>query len=81
MSAPERTLREIFEWLGLPYSAECLDFQDKSIIHSAGGNPARFELTDGIKNVDERWRTILKNEDLRAFESTAGRLNREFGYE
>ena len=77
---PEQTLHGIMDWLGVPYASECLDFSDNAVMHSAGGNPARFRLSGGITKVDDRWRNELTEEDLQVFESQAGRLNRELGY-
>ena len=77
---PERTLRKLFDWLGMEYSAQCLDFGIDHIAHSAGGNPARFEMSGGIRGVDERWRSTLSVEELEAFERIAGDMNRGLGY-
>jgi hypothetical protein len=78
---PEQTLRRVFDWLGMEYSDQCLDFGIDHIAHSAGGNPARFEMSGGIRGVDERWRTLLTAEELAAFDRIAGRLNRYLGYD
>ena len=78
---PPAVLRELFEWLGLTYTDACLQFSDDQVVHSAGGNPARFGLSDGIRSADERWRTELSPKDLAVFDRLAGPLNRELGYE
>lgn len=80
-SAPETSLRAVFEWLGLEYSDRCLEFGAQQPSHSAGGNPARFELSGGIRGVDDRWRTVLTPEDLEIFSDIAGAQNKAFGYE
>jgi hypothetical protein len=77
---PEQTLRRVFDWLGMEYSGQCLDFGIDHIAHSAGGNPARFEMSGGIRGVDERWRTSLTSEELATFDRIAGSMNRAFGY-
>ncbi len=78
---PEPVLRRVFEWLGIEYSAECLVFGSNVPVHSAGGNPARFEMGGGIRGVDERWRSELTTQELEEFDRRAGELNRAFGYE
>ncbi len=77
---PERTLRRVFGWLGMEYSAQSLDFGVDLVAHSAGGNPARFEMSGGIRGVDERWRSTLSAEELTAFDRIAGSQNRLLGY-
>ena len=81
VSDPEASLRSAFRWIGLSYDSECLKFRPGSISHSAGGNPARFEMSQGIRAADNRWRTELSQEDLATFEKYAGQQNRWFGYE
>jgi len=77
---PEQALERVFAWLGMDYASGCLDFGADIVAHSAGGNPARFEMSGGIRGVDERWRTSLTAVELDIFERIAGRLNRSFGY-
>jgi len=77
---PQETLTEIFAWLGADYDAECLTFGEGGPSHAAGGNPARFELSGGIRPVDERWRRELTAAELDDFEHAAGAQNRAFGY-
>lgn len=78
---PETHLRELFAWLGMEYDPACLAFGEDKVSHSAGGNPARFELSGGIRKADDRWKKSLSEEELAEFEAIAGPLNREFGYE
>lgn len=78
---PEAVLRRVFEWLDLAYAPECLRFGGPVTEHSAGGNPARFEMAGGIRGVDERWRTLLSPAELAEFERSSGALNRALGYE
>lgn len=78
---PPTALKAVFEWLDMDYMDACLEFGEDKVVHSAGGNPARFGLASGIKPADERWRTGLTPADLEAFEAEAGALNRQFGYE
>lgn len=78
---PASTLRSLCDWLEVPYSNDMLEFQKDMIFHSAGGNPARFNLSGGIKPVDDRWRSVLSPQDLESFERVAGNVNRALGYE
>lgn len=80
VSDPETHVKSLCAWLELDYSASMLQFAGADKEHSAGGNPARFRLKDGIRPPDERWRTKLSAEQLAMFERTAGKLNRELGY-
>ena len=48
--------------------------------HSLGGNPMRFRLEESTIRLDEQWREQLTEEDLKIFESVAGKMNRKFGY-
>ena len=78
---PETVLRRVFDWLETDYSEECLRFGSAAEVHSAGGNPARFEMGGGIRGVDERWRSTLTEPELEEFERRAGAQNRAFGYD
>ena len=78
---PEQVLTSLFAWLGEDYDAECLTFGDGRISHAAGGNPARFELSGGIRPADERWRRELTAAELDDFQHVAGEQNKAFGYE
>lgn len=78
---PEAHLQLLFQWLEVEYSPECLRFGETHIEHSAGGNPARFSLSGGIRPADDRWRQTLTAEDLDIFGRLGGALNREFGYD
>lgn len=78
---PERVLRRVFDWLETDYSEQCLRFGSEAEVHSAGGNPARFEMGGGIRGVDERWRSTLTERELQDFERRAGAQNRAFGYD
>ena len=68
-------------YLGADYDPGCLVFDEGSTSHSAGGNPARFEMGGGIRPADERWRKNLTEAELEVFEKIAGSSNRAFGYD
>jgi len=78
---PPAILRSLCDWLEIPYSSEMLEFHEGMAFHSAGGNPARFNLSGGINQADDRWRHTLSTKDLEIFDRIAGKLNRELGYE
>lgn len=78
---PDIHIQSLCDWLEIPYSKEMIEFNEDQVIHSAGGNPARFRIKSGLKPSDERWRTELSQEILAKFENIGGELNREFGYE
>jgi len=78
---PALHARRLCEWLGVEFAPEMLDVGGGRPHHSAGGNPARFSLSRGIRPPDERWRSTLSAEQLEQFERVAGALNRQLGYE
>jgi hypothetical protein len=80
VTSPETHLRALCEWLELPYSEEVLRFGKDIVIHSAGGNPTRFNISAGIRPADDRWRSLLSTKDLETIDRIAGSLNRALGY-
>lgn len=77
---PEASLGTLLDWLGFEFEAEMLDFSVQYESHSAGGNPARFVVGEGITPPQEKWRTAFGTSDLQEFDVYAGPLNRRFGY-
>ena len=73
----EKTLGRLFEFLGLDPKKRVKDF--RSIEHHVVGNGMRLDTTSQI-SLDERWREKLTDHDLKIFESTAGKMNRKYGY-
>lgn len=76
-SAPIRTLRRLFEFIGVDPDATSLDF--RSVDHHVVGNGMRLDATDEIR-LDERWQSVLTTVDLATFATVAGDLNRRLGY-
>ncbi len=74
---PEPTLERLCEFLGMDPERIVLDFRSRQ--QHVLGNDMRLKSTSEIR-VDERWRTQLSREDLDVFETTAGELNRKYGY-
>lgn len=80
VNEPDVHLRNICDWLEIPYSEQAIDFTRVVESHSAGGNPTRFEFSEGIRPVDERWRTVLSESDLSIIENICGNISRKLGY-
>jgi len=76
-SQPEPTLRRLCQFLAL--NPDKIDLNFRSRKQHVIGNGMRLDSTSEIR-LDERWREHLSIEDLRAFESVAGKLNRKYGY-
>jgi hypothetical protein len=74
----ENTLRRLFEFLGLDPQKRIKDF--RTVEHHVVGNGMRLDATSDIQ-LDERWRSVLTEEDLQTFERVAGKMNRGYGYE
>ncbi len=81
VKSPGPAMESLCEWMGVPYQKDMLEFGNEIIVHSAGGNPARFNISGGIKPADEKWRTQLNDDMLQKFDAIAGKLNRDLGYE
>ena len=74
---PERSLRHVFEFIGVDPDTVALDF--RSTEHHVVGNGMRLDSAAAIQ-LDERWRTVLTRTDLSTFDAVAGVLNRQLGY-
>jgi len=72
---PEQTLRNVCTFAGLDHSKEMLEMNFHEM-HNIGGNRARFERFDAIRE-DTRWREEMSSADKLVFERIGGRLNRE----
>jgi hypothetical protein len=74
---PVNTLKRLAAFLDLDPLQSRLDFraQTQHVI----GNGMRLDSTSEIR-LDERWKEVLSNDDLKAFDSVAGKLNRSYGY-
>jgi len=74
----ENTLGRLFEFLGLDPSRCARDF--RRVQHHVVGNGMRLDTASKI-SLDERWRSVLTEEELRIFDSVVGEMNRRYGYE
>lgn len=75
---PTGTLRTIYSFLGI--DCTCAVEKFRSIEHHVIGNGMRLDRTSSI-SLDERWRSVLTEKELRTFDREAGRVNRRYGYE
>jgi len=73
----QETLKTIFEFIGVDSNRMNMDF--KSVDHHVIGNGMRLDTSSKI-NLDERWKEILTQEQLKEFEEIAGNLNKGLGY-
>ena len=74
----DAALNGILEFLSLDPAARVSNF--RSVEHHVVGNGMRLNSTSEIR-LDERWRTVLTEEQLEAFNRVAGDLSRKYGYE
>jgi len=73
----ENTLGRLFEFLGLNPDKRAREF--RAVEHHVVGNGMRLDTTSQI-SMDERWRLILTEEELRVFDREAGKMNRQYAY-
>ena len=73
----EGTLARVFKFLGLDPGKRAKDF--RTVENHVVGNGMRLDTTSKI-TLDERWRSVLTDQDLRIFDREAGRMNRRYGY-
>ena len=71
------TMNLLFEFLGLDPNKHVSDF--RSVENHIVGNGMRLDATSKIQ-LDERWRIVLTEEDLKIFLDLAGEMNRQYGY-
>lgn len=74
---PKAEMRKVFGYLDLDPAGVNDDFRAGE--HHVIGNDMRKDTTSTI-TLDNRWRDALTLQDLRDFDSVAGRMNRGYGY-
>jgi hypothetical protein len=74
----ENTLGLLFGFLGLNPEERVKDF--RSAGNHIVGNGMRLDTTSEVR-LDERWKSVLSEDDLRIFDHIAGAMNRRYGYE
>jgi sulfotransferase family protein len=74
---PDATLSRLFHFLDLDPEKRIQDF--RAARNHVVGNGMRLDATSQVI-LDERWREVLTDSDLRIFDRVAGKLNRKYGY-
>jgi hypothetical protein len=73
----DATLNQIFLFLGVNSLLAIKDF--KNVRQHVVGNGMRLDTSSKIR-LDERWRSVLTEEELSIFGRKAGKMNRSYGY-
>lgn len=76
-SDPDAALERIHRFLSVEPGRQPKQF--RSVEQHVVGNGMRLDTTSEIR-LDERWREVLTEEDLRTFDAVAGQMNRKYGY-
>lgn len=76
--APDVALNRLQQFLGVEPGRHPGEF--RTVEHHVVGNGMRLDTTTEIR-FDERWRSVLTEEDLRIFDDVAGEINRRYGYD
>ena len=74
----DNTLGLLFEFLGLDPEKRIKDF--RSVDNHIVGNGMRLDTTSEV-HLDERWKSVLTEDELRIFNRVAGKTARQYGYE
>ena len=77
-SHPHETLQQLVRFLGTDPDKVAIDF--RTVKHHVVGNGMRLDSTNEIR-LDERWRSELSPHDLAQFNSIAGNLLHQLGYQ
>jgi hypothetical protein len=75
--SPRDVLAGVFTFLGLDPGKAAADF--RSVEHHVVGNGMRLDSTSEVR-LDERWKSVLTEDDLQVFQAVAGDMNRRYGY-
>ena len=73
----EAALSRLHDFLGVEPGRQPKEF--RSVEQHVVGNGMRLDMTSELQ-LDERWRSVLTEEDLRIFDDVAGEMNRRYGY-
>lgn len=73
----DNTLWRLFEFLDLVPQKRIKDY--RSVEQHVIGNGMRLDTTSEIR-LDERWRAVLTDDELKVFNRIAGKLNLQYGY-
>jgi hypothetical protein len=75
---PVATLSRLHRFLGVEPGRQPRDF--RSVEQHVIGNGMRLDITSEVR-LDERWREVLSEQELRTFDAIAGQTNRRYGYD
>jgi len=75
---PDTVLTDILKFIGVDISGVNIDYRSAS--HHILGNSMRLGSTSEIR-LDEKWKQSLGKDELEAFGSLAGDLNKQLGYQ
>ena len=76
-SEPEKTLKEIFAFIGVTSNHVNLNF--RSVEHHVVGNGMRLDNSSEIRT-DDRWKFHLTESQIAVFAHLAGNMNKSLGY-
>jgi len=76
-AAPAVTLAQLHRFLGVEPDRQPKDF--RSVSQHVVGNGMRLDTTSKVR-LDERWRSVLTQEELTIFNAMAGETNARYGY-
>jgi Sulfotransferase family len=77
IARPEAVLKQVTAFLGLPFASETLRYYEGKEQVRRPGETSNLPPTAGLRD----WRTQMERRDLEVFESLAGDLLAELGYE
>lgn len=80
VAEPEATLKQICNFIGVPYESSMTDLSGGER-HVVNGNRGTKKRRHGGIQADTRWRDQLKGEDLDFFNKYGDEINRKLGYE
>ena len=77
VAEPEAVLRELTDFLALPFAEEMLHYHEKCQKRSRPGHRHRLPPTPGMRD----WTSQMKHHDAALFQLLAGDLLTELGYQ
>jgi hypothetical protein len=77
IAEPEAALTQVADFMGLPFAAEMLRYYEGKQQAWRPGETSNLPPTAGLR----AWRQQMEHDDLEVFESLAGALLRELGYD
>lgn len=75
----DEVLRRLFAFAGIDPAWTLADLRNRRVDHHVVGNGMRLDFNTEVI-LDERWKSVLSESDLKAFNIIAGATNRRLGY-